>query len=240
MAYNSRVQMDTTGSGSLSGGRVLDKLTSIDKNMALMQKDIRTLVRKSAAERAGSFFANEDARESSMEGSRVRRGGSKGFSFSRDVKSGAKKGEGMMNALFGGIVTGLLAGLLGVMGKVIGGVAVLGYKLVSKLVASIAAAYGIKSMGGAIEKGKPSWMKKTDAAAPTTPQTPAKPTSSVSPRMTADEMRKYEANRAAGMPAAEAKKQSQGFRGMSQSADSMAAKKATAAAAEGGRRCRYG
>jgi len=232
MAYNSRVQMDTTGSGSLSGGRVLDKLTRIDKNMALIQKDIRTLVRKSAAERAGSFFANEDARESSMEGSRVRRGGSKGFSFSRDVKAGAKKGEGMMNALFGGIVTGLLAGLLGVMGKVIGGVAVLGYKLVSKLVASIAAAYGIKSMGGAMEKGKPSWMKKTDAAAPTT-QTPARPTSPAPPRMTADEMRKYEANRAAGMPAAEAKKQSQGFRGMSQSADSMAAKKATAAAAEG-------
>ena len=154
MAYNSRVQMDTTGSGSLSGGRVLDKLTRIDKNMALIQKDIRTLVRKSASDRAGSFFANEDARESSMEGSRVKRGGSKGFSFSRDVKAGAKKGEGMMNALFGGIVTGLLGGLLGVMGKVIGGVAVLGYKLVSKLVASIAAAYGITSMGGAIEKGK--------------------------------------------------------------------------------------
>jgi GH24 family phage-related lysozyme (muramidase) len=235
MAYNSRVQMDTTGSGSLSGGRVLDKLTRIDKNMALIQKDIRTLVRKSASDRAGSFFANEDARESSMEGSRVKRGGSKGFSFSRDVKAGAKKGEGMMNALFGGIVTGLLGGLLGVMGKVIGGVAVLGYKLVSKLVASIAAAYGITSMGGAIEKGKPSWMKKTDAATPTstTPQTPAKPTSPAPPRMTADEMRKYQANRAANMPAAEAQKQALGFKGMSRSADSMAAKKATAAAAEG-------
>jgi len=236
MAYNSRVQMDTTGSGSLSGGRVLDKLTRIDKNMALIQKDIRTLVRKSAAERAGSFFANEDARESSMEGSRVRRGGSKGFSFSRDVKSGAKKGEGMMNALFGGIVTGLLAGLLGVMGKVIGGVAVLGYKLVSKLVASIAAAYGIKSMGDAVEKGKPSWMKKTDTAAPTTttPQTTAKPTARTpTSAMTAEEMRKYQANRAANMPAAEAQKQALGFKGMSRSADSMAAKKATAAAAEG-------
>jgi GH24 family phage-related lysozyme (muramidase) len=201
-----------------------------------MQKDIRTLVKKSASDRAGAFFAREDASESSMEAGRVRRGGSKGFSWQKDVKAGAKKGEGMMNALFGGIVTGLLAGLLGVMGKVIGGVAVLGYKLVSKLVASIAAAYGIKSMGDAVEKGKPSWMKKTDTAAPTTttPQTTAKPTARTpTSAMTASEMQKYEANRAAGMPAAEAKKQAQGFKGMSQAADSMAAKKATAAAAEG-------
>jgi GH24 family phage-related lysozyme (muramidase) len=236
MADNSRVQMDTTGTGSLSGRRVLDKLTSIDRNMALMQKDIRTLVKKSASDRAGAFFAREDASESSMEAGRVRRGGSKGFSWQKDVKAGAKKGEGMMNALFGGIVTGLLAGLLGVMGKVIGGVAVLGYKLVSKLVASIAAAYGIKSMGDAVEKGKPSWMKKTDTAAPTTttPQTTAKPTARTpTSAMTAEEMRKYQANRAANMPAAEAQKQALGFKGMSRSADSMAAKKATAAAAEG-------
>lgn len=236
MADNSRVQMDTTGTGSLSGRRVLDKLTSIDRNMALMQKDIRTLVKKSASDRAGAFFAKEDASESSMEAGRVRRGGSKGFSWQKDVKAGAKKGEGLMNSLFSGIVTGLLGGLLGVMGKVIGGVAVLGYKLVSKLVASIAAAYGIKSMGDAVEKGKPSWMKKTDTAAPTTPTTPqttAKPTSPASPRMTADEMSKYKANRAAGMPADEAQKKALGFKGMSRSADSMAAKKATAAAAEG-------
>jgi GH24 family phage-related lysozyme (muramidase) len=239
MADNSRVQMDTTGAGSLSGRRVLDKLTSIDRNMALMQKDIRTLVKKSAAERGSAFFAKEDASESSMEAGRVRRGGSKGYSWDKnivkDVKAGAEKGKGLMDKLFGGIVTGLLGGLLGVMGKVIGGVAVLGYKLVSKLVASIAAAYGIKGMGDAIEKGKPSWMKKTDTA-PTsnTPQTTAKPTARTpSSAMTAEEMRKYEANRAAGMPAAEAKKQSQGFKGMSRSADSMAAKKATAAAAEG-------
>ena len=66
MADNSRVQIDTTGAGSLSGRRVLDKLTSIDRNMALMQKDIRTLVKKSAAERGSAFFAKEDASESSM------------------------------------------------------------------------------------------------------------------------------------------------------------------------------
>jgi hypothetical protein len=237
MADNSRVQMDTTGAGSLSGRRVLDKLTSIDRNMALMQKDIRTLVKKSASDRAGAFFAKEDASESSMEAGRVRRGGSKGFSWQKDVKAGAKKGEGLMNSLFSGIVTGLLGGLLGVMGKVIGGVAVLGYKLVSKLVASIAAAYGIKSMGDAVEKGKPSWMKKTDTAAPTTsttPQTTAKPTARTpTSAMTAEEMRKYQANRAANMPAAEAQKKALGFKGMSRSADSMAAKKATAAAAEG-------
>ena len=235
MADNSRVQMDTTGAGSLSGRRVLDKLTSIDRNMALMQKDIRTLVKKSAAERGSAFFAREDASESSMEAGRVRRGGSKGFSWQKDIKAGAEKGKGLMDKLFGGVVTGLLGGLLGVMGKVIGGVAVLGYKLVSKLVASIAAAYGIKGMGDAVEKGKPSWMKKADTASTgTAPSTTAKPTARTpSSAMTASEMQKYEANRAAGMPASEAKKQAQGFKGMSRSADSMAAKKATAAAAEG-------
>ena len=237
MADNSRVQMDTTDAGSLSGRRVLDKLTSIDRNMALMQKDIRTLVKKSAAERGSAFFAKEDASESAMEGSRVKRGGSKGFSWQKDVKAGAEKGKGLMDKLFGGIVTGLLSGLLGVMGKVIGGVAVLGYKLVSKLVASIAAAYGIKNMGDAVEKGKPSWMKKADTATPTSPtapQTTAKPTARTpTSAMTADEMRKYQANRAANMPAAEAQKKALGFKGMSRSADSMAAKKATAAAAEG-------
>lgn len=234
MADNSRVQIDTTGAGSLSGRRVLDKLTSIDRNMALMQKDIRTLVKKSAAERGSAFFAREDASESSMEAGRVRRGGSKGFSWQKDIKAGAEKGKGLMDKLFGGVVTGLLGGLLGVMGKVIGGVAVLGYKLVSKLVASIAAAYGIKGMGDAVEKGKPSWMKKADTASTGTAPTTAKPTARTpSSAMTAEEMRKYEANRAAGMPASEAKKQAQGFKGMSRSADSMAAKKATAAAAEG-------
>ena len=68
MADNSRVQMDTTGAGSLSGRRVLDKLTSIDRNMALMQKDIRTLVKKSAAERGSAFFAKEDASEFGLTG----------------------------------------------------------------------------------------------------------------------------------------------------------------------------
>jgi hypothetical protein len=82
-----------------------------------MQKDIRTLVKKSASDRAGAFFAKEDASESSMEAGRVRRGGSKGFSWdknlSKDVKAGAEKGKGLMDKLFGGIVTGLLGGLLG-------------------------------------------------------------------------------------------------------------------------------
>lgn len=235
MADYSKVQMDTTGTGSLSGRRVLDKLTSIDRNMALMQKDIRALVKRSAADKAGAFFAREDASESALESGRVRRGGSRGFSwdknFTKDVKAGAEKGKGMMDRLFGGVVTGLLGGLLGVMGKVIGGVAVLGYKLVSKLVASIAAAYGIKGMGDAIEKGKPSWMKKTDTATTGTSPT-TKPTArSPSTAMTASEMQKYEANRAAGMSASEAKRQAQGFKSMDRVATGMAEKQAASGAA---------
>lgn len=234
MADNSRVQMDTTGAGSLSGRRVLDKLTSIDRNMALMQKDIRTLVRKSASERGSAFFAREDASESALEAGRVRRSGSKGGGLGKSVAAGAEKGKSIMDKLFGGVVTGLLSGLLGVMGKVIGGVAVLGYKLVSKLVASIAAAYGIKGMGDAFEKGKPSWMKKTDTATPTTSPATTKPTARTPPsQMTAEEMRKYEANRAAKMPAAEAKKQALGFKSMDRKAVSMAESKAAASAAEG-------
>lgn len=235
MADNSRVQMDTTGVGSLSSRRVLDKLTSIDKNMALMQRDIRTLVRKSAAEKGSAFFAREDASESALEAGRVRRSGSKS-GLGKSVAAGAQKGKSIMDKLFGGVVTGLLSGLLGVMGKVIGGVAVLGYKLVSKLVASIAAAYGIKGMGDAVEKGKPSWMKKTDTATPptTSPATTTKPIARTPPStMTAEEMAKFKANRAAGMDPIEAKKQAQGFKSMDRKAVSMAEKKAAATAAEG-------
>lgn len=200
-----------------------------------MQRDIRTLVRKSAAEKGSAFFAREDASESALEAGRVRRSGSKG-GLGKSVAAGAEKGKTIMDKLFGGVVTGLLAGLLGVMGKVIGGVAVLGYKLVSKLVASIAAAYGIKGMGDAVEKGKPSWMKKTDTATPTTasPATTTKPTARTPPStMTAEEMAKFKANRAAGMDPIEAKTQAQGFKSMDRKAVSMAEKKAAATAAEG-------
>jgi hypothetical protein len=207
-------------------------LPQMARDTSITKQNIKKLVRaqgdtpENNSEKA--FFFNAAKRESIYE---------------NNMKAGKptpnKKGEEKENkSLFRkilefiiGTVGFLFKSLISIIPDLVGGLKKL--SSVIGTILSIASNFGLLKMAGRVlpSLGKGLLLAGAGAAAVGVAKglTSARPPSP----MTMEEKGKYRANRSAGMTAEEAKKQSQGFKSMSRSADAIAAKAASKTATEG-------
>jgi hypothetical protein len=206
-------------------------LPQMARDTNLVKRNIVKLVKlmgETEEKNTDNFFKNSSKRESEYESA---------------MKAGKptpnKKGEEKENkSLFRKIlefITGtigfLFKSLIAIIPDLVGGLKKL--SSVIGTILSIASNFGLLKMAGRVlpSLGRGLLTAGAGAAAVGVAKglTSARPPSP----MTMEEKGKYRANRAANMPAAEAQKQALGFKGMSRSADAIAAKAASKTATEG-------